>query len=188
MILIQETLLQEYSKKIEKLQAEVSLWRERAERDALTGCLRRESFMSLIDSRREFGILQSQNTLVIIDIDHFKKVNDTYGHLAGDEALKHLASILKSRLPEGALLCRMGGEEFVLLLPNNVESNINYLESLRLEIAQSPAKIANNKRIPLSASFGAVTWDSQSPFIKAAASADLLLYKAKSSGRNRIAA
>src|SRR5690606_38777261 len=96
-----ETLLQQQTQKIKDLQAEVIRWRERAERDALTGCLRRESFMDLIETRREFGILQSETTLVIIDIDHFKKVNDTHGHLAGDEALKHISRLLKERLPEG---------------------------------------------------------------------------------------
>jgi len=193
MILVQnqtliETLLQEQTHKIQSLQAEVTRWRHRAERDALTGCLRRESFMELIETRREFGILESETTLVIIDIDHFKKVNDTHGHLAGDEALKHISRLLKERLPEGGLLCRMGGEEFVMVLNGNVEANRCYLESLRIQIAQTPAKIDKNKRLTLTASFGAVTWNTNTAFVRAAGNADMLLYKAKNEGRNRLAA
>lgn len=185
---LSQKLIEEQALLIQKLQAELVKWRERAERDALSGCLRRESFMELIETRRSFGLLNAETTLVIIDIDHFKKVNDTHGHLAGDEALKHIARLLKERLPEGALLCRMGGEEFAMLLNGNVESNRSYLESLRIQIAQTPAKIANGKRLSLTASFGAVTWKTHTAFVNAAADADLLLYKAKNQGRNRIAA
>jgi diguanylate cyclase (GGDEF)-like protein len=185
---LSQKLIEEQALLIQKLQAELVKWRERAERDALSGCLRRESFMELIETRRSFGLLNAETTLVIIDIDHFKKVNDTHGHLAGDEALRHIARLLKERLPEGALLCRMGGEEFAMLLNGNVESNRSYLESLRIQIAQTPAKIAQGKRLSLTASFGAVTWKTHTAFVSAAADADLLLYKAKNEGRNRIAA
>ncbi|MEO5667094.1 MAG: GGDEF domain-containing protein [Bdellovibrionota bacterium] len=184
-----QDLLKKHEAQILSLTREVSVWRERAERDALTQCLRREAFMGLIESRREFGLLPHETTLVIVDIDFFKKVNDTYGHLAGDEALKHVAKILKQNTPEGGMLCRMGGEEFVMVLSGDVETNRNFLEALRLQIATSSCRI-NEKgdKISLTASFGAVTWNTDTSMMSASAQADVLLYRAKHEGRNRLVA
>jgi len=179
-----QELLKKHEEQILSLRREVSVWRERAERDGLTQCLRREAFMDLIASRRNFGLLDKNCTLVIIDIDHFKKVNDTHGHQAGDEALKHVAKILKQNTPEGGMLCRMGGEEFVMVLPQGVVDNLTKLEALRLQIATTPCRINDGGKISLTASFGAVTWNTDSPMVKASADADALLYKAKHEGRN----
>jgi diguanylate cyclase (GGDEF)-like protein len=178
----------DYQAQIEALKREVSVWRERAERDGLTQCLRREAFMEIIESRRKMGLLESEYTLVVIDIDHFKKVNDTHGHQAGDEALKHVAGLLRECLPEGGLVCRMGGEEFVMLLPAVVKSNRCFLEALRLRLAQTPCRIPNGERISLTASFGAVTWRSDTSMLQASADADALLYRAKNDGRNQVKA
>jgi two-component system, cell cycle response regulator len=183
-----EDLLKKHVEQIENLRREVSVWRERAERDGLTQCLRREAFMELIESRRNFGLLPQSATLVIIDIDHFKKVNDTHGHQAGDEALKHVARILKTNTPEGGLLCRMGGEEFVMVLPQGVEANRNFLEALRLQLATTPCRINQGEKISLTASFGAVTWNTDTSMMRASADADALLYRAKHEGRNRLVA
>jgi diguanylate cyclase (GGDEF)-like protein len=177
-----------YTQQIAALKQEVSKWRERAERDGLTGCLRRESFMEIIESRKKFGLLEQEMTLVIVDIDHFKKVNDTHGHQAGDTALKHTAQILRESMPEGGLVCRMGGEEFVLLLPASIENNRCFLEALRLRLASTPCRLQNTQKLRLTASFGAVTWRSCTPLLLASAEADALLYRAKNEGRNRIAA
>jgi diguanylate cyclase len=184
-----QDLLKQHEEQIQSLKREVSLWRERAERDGLTRCLRRESFMELVTTKRNFGLLEQETTLVIIDIDHFKKVNDTHGHQAGDEALKHVARILKQNTPEGGMLCRMGGEEFVMVLPHGVEANRNFLESLRLQIATTPCRInEGGTKLSLTASFGAVTWMTDSSMMKASADADALLYRAKHEGRNRLVA
>jgi diguanylate cyclase (GGDEF)-like protein len=183
-----EDLLKKHVEQIENLRREVSVWRERAERDGLTQCLRREAFLELIESRRNFGLLPQKTTLVIIDIDHFKKVNDTHGHQAGDEALKHVARILKTHTPEGGQLCRMGGEEFVMVLPQGVEENRNFLEALRLQLATTPCRINQGEKISLTASFGAVTWNTDTSMMRASADADALLYRAKNEGRNRLVA
>jgi len=183
-----QEILKQREEQIQKLQREVSIWRERAERDGLTQCLRREAFMELISSRRSFGLLAQECTLVIIDIDHFKKVNDTHGHLAGDEALKHVAKILKQNTPEGGLLCRMGGEEFVMVLPQGIEANRSFLEALRLQIATSACRINGGEKVAITVSLGAVTWNTDTPMVRASAEADELLYRAKHEGRNRLAA
>lgn len=178
-----EQLLQE---EITFLRSEVARLRQLAERDDLTGCLRREAFLSMIEERRRFGWLGQNTTLAVIDIDHFKKVNDTHGHLSGDEALRTVAQVLTRNLPEGALLCRMGGEEFVVLLEGSVQENQHTLETLRKRIATTPVRLREGVELRLTASFGAVTWNTDTALLQATAAADACLYEAKRSGRNRI--
>jgi diguanylate cyclase (GGDEF)-like protein len=82
----------------------------------------------------------------------------------------------------------MGGEEFVMVLPQGVEENRNFLEALRLQLATTPCRINQGEKISLTASFGAVTWNTDTSMMRASADADALLYRAKHEGRNRLVA
>jgi diguanylate cyclase (GGDEF)-like protein len=171
---------------IEQLKAEIAQLRTKAERDDLTGCLRRDAFVSMIEERRRFGWLEKNMTLAVVDIDHFKKVNDTHGHLSGDEALRVVAETLRKNAPEGSLLCRMGGEEFVILMPGTAAQNRTNLELLRKRIQTTPVRLRENLHLALTASFGAADWNTDDSLLLATAEADRLLYNAKKGGRNRV--
>jgi diguanylate cyclase (GGDEF)-like protein len=179
-----QTLLQQ----IQELRRENAQLRVRAERDGLTGCLRREAMIELLEKRRSFGLLGQQMTVAIADIDFFKKINDTHGHFGGDLALKAFADALHEMLPEGGLACRMGGEEFVLVLPGSCSENAALLEVIRLKIQSLRVQARPGTQIQMTASFGAADWNSDQDLLRACAQADALLYTAKNSGRNRIAA
>jgi diguanylate cyclase (GGDEF)-like protein len=173
---------------IQELRRENAQLRQRAERDGLTGCLRREALAELLDKRRSFGLLPREMTVAIADIDFFKKINDTHGHFGGDLALKAFADALHEMLPEGGLLCRMGGEEFVLVLPGALEENLNLLELIRLKVQSLRVQARPGTQISMTASFGAADWNSDQEMLQACTQADALLYRAKNGGRNRVAA
>ncbi len=170
-----------------KATAELQKLKSRADYDALTGCLRREAFLDLFATRRQMGMLPKNMTLAIVDIDHFKKINDTHGHAIGDEALKIFSACLRDHAPRGSLICRMGGEEFCLVLENSIEKTLPELENLRQKITELIVKSPQGN-FRMSASIGAVSMDSSEEILKVAIDADVNLYRAKTEGRNRIAA
>lgn len=125
-------------------------------------------------------------TLVMFDIDHFKHINDTYGHLAGDYVLKEMAQLVKNRLRPDDVLGRYGGEEFAVLLPEtNTEGGAAIAEELRRMIAEHPFMF-EQERIQVTVSMGVAMlqdgWDVLQ-FIK---QADERLYAAKRDGRNKV--
>lgn len=131
--------------------------------------------------------------LIVIDLDHFKRINDTYGHDVGDRVLQAFAATAQNLLRDGDVLCRMGGEEFAVLLPNTTrEQAIHVAERLRVAIANTPTNIAdpsaaNEAFIAYSASLGVTLVSAgetslQPAFIRA----DQGLYAAKEAGRNRV--
>ncbi|MEN0037792.1 MAG: GGDEF domain-containing protein, partial [Cellvibrio sp.] len=122
--------------------------------------------------------------LIILDIDHFKTVNDTYGHPIGDKVLRKVSDILGENLRQSDALARWGGEEFLILLPQiNLLAASNVAEKLRLAVATADFGLAS----PLSISLGAadlVAGESAGEWIKRA---DQALYNAKRLGRNQVA-
>ena len=126
-------------------------------------------------------------SLVLLDLDRFKKINDGYGHLAGDYVLRELAATLKSRVRKEECLARYGGEEFALVLPETTqESTVALADNLRRLIEQHPF-VFEGKRIPVTFSAGVAelsqAHDSALAFLK---TADTRLYEAKSRGRNQV--
>lgn len=124
---------------------------------------------------------------VLFDIDHFKKVNDSYGHLAGDYVLRELASALKSRVRKEECFARHGGEEFCLVLPETSgEKAVSIADKLRKIVEQHPF-VFEGKRIPVTLSAGVAdlepAHDSPTAFLQ---TADVRLSEAKHSGRNRV--
>jgi diguanylate cyclase (GGDEF)-like protein len=126
-------------------------------------------------------------SLIMFDIDHFKKINDTYGHLAGDYVLKQLASVIKSRIRREDIMARYGGEEFAIILPEIDSFNSSqFAEKIRRLVEKTIFKFEET-RIPvtISVGVGSLGNESQSPvdFIKVA---DDKLYEAKEGGRNKV--
>jgi diguanylate cyclase (GGDEF)-like protein len=129
-----------------------------------------------------------------IDIDHFKRVNDTIGHQGGDEVLREVANRIKNELRLSDSLARFGGEEFVVLLINaNLESAAFVAERIRASIAASMIDVSASVRISVTASLGVACLDRSvldTPVEAAAmeliAQADAALYQAKDGGRNRV--
>jgi len=132
--------------------------------------------------------LKSDFSLVFFDLDHFKKINDTYGHDAGDYVLKELTSIIRtSQIRPKDVFARYGGEEFVILLANtNLKGAAELAERIRTSI-QSHAFIYDGKRLPVATSLGVAELhggiESSQTLLKAA---DKALYEAKKTGRNRV--
>lgn len=161
---------------------------ELAMKDALTGLLTHRAFQDRLESE----ILTSGRTkhpfsLIIADIDHFKKYNDTYGHQAGDEVLKKTSSFFLSNVRDIDICARYGGEEFAIILPQtSIEQAAQVAENLRVGIAQIEF-VFLNKRTQVSASFGVSCFpkdaSTKSQLIRAA---DERLYRAKENGRNRV--
>ncbi len=158
----------------------------KATHDALTGVYNRVFFMdSIVEKIALASRYDSSLSLILFDIDHFKAVNDTYGHLVGDEVLIKLAGRVKSSLRRSDKLARWGGEEFVILLPNTgIEQALSIAENLRQEIED----IIYSRLERVTSSFGVVELMSGENEDHLMKRADDALYKAKDSGRNCVRA
>ena len=124
--------------------------------------------------------------IIMTDIDHFKKVNDRYGHAAGDEALITLANVLKKSARESDLICRYGGEEFVAIMPSmSADQALERAESWRKQMEETPVAYGDCKiGITLSAGVAAFPEHGGSPDLLLSC-ADKMLYRSKEEGRNR---
>ena len=160
--------------------------------DPLTLLLNRRALVDRLatelDRARRYGTVLS---LLMIDLDHFKQVNDTYGHLVGDEVLREAASLLQHAVRTVDIVARYGGEEFVVILPETgAEGAIAFAERTREKVAFHMFGGAHREGLRLTASIGVATFPST--LVESAedlfARADEALYRAKSSGRNRVCA
>ena len=158
-----------------------------AQVDHLTGALTRRGFVEQAEreiARSRHG--DRPTTLVMLDVDHFKSVNDTYGHVTGDQVLHQIAKLTGATLRPMDVFGRIGGEEFAILLPETtVEDAVLLAEKLRHAIADHPMRLSNGGTVHVTASFGvAALADSVSTVPAWLESADAMLYAAKSGGRN----
>ena len=172
---------------VEIEQLQVAL-KEQAIRDSLTGCFNRRYLDETLErelsrSRREGYPL----ALVILDLDFFKQINDTYGHLAGDRALVVLAETLRADIRQEDVLCRYGGEEFVILMPRMpLDKAVERAEGWRRQIAGICITFGNFK-ITFTASAGVAAYpDHGKTPDELTHAADTALYVAKNIGRNRV--
>lgn len=160
--------------------------------DALTGVRNRRYFDQRIEAeirrgRRE----QTELGLIMLDIDHFKAINDKYGHLVGDLVIQHIATLCKKLLPRSTdALCRYGGEEFAIILPNTPQHGVLQVAANLREQIELSVCLADDEDIQVTASFGVhsqhVLHESKSTDLIALA--DKALYQAKQSGRNQVCA
>jgi diguanylate cyclase (GGDEF)-like protein len=157
--------------------------------DPLTKALNRRAFEAIIQKLLEISkIANTPITLAVADLDHFKRINDTYGHLAGDEALKHFVGIIKRNLRRSDYVFRIGGEEFLILLPNTeIDDAMGIIERIRSDVEKTPLRYGD-KEINLTASFGLAEVDKNDHINKTIKEADEKLYLAKKLGRNRVVA
>jgi len=156
--------------------------------DPLTDLSNRRYFLEHaeleVERVRRFGAAAA---VMMFDLDHFKSVNDTYGHAMGDQALRCLAQACKAAIRQIDVLARLGGEEFIVMLPGiNAADACEVAEKLRALVSETPIEEGQN-RIKLTASFGvAEIWPSDQRIDDAMSRADSALYAAKRAGRNRV--
>ncbi len=164
------------------LQSEHSRMQALAERDSLTNLYNRRGGEALLDSLIEEG--DTNCGLIMFDIDHFKRINDNYGHAIGDDVLREIARRCSKCLRRDDPLVRWGGEEFLVLIRRASDSDIEYIaEDLRMAIASKSIKPAGN----VTASFGATLHAAtESSLVLSLQRADEALYAAKNGGRNRV--
>ena len=157
-----------------------------AHTDMLTGLNNRRAFFDSASSLLAYcKDARLPVSMIMFDIDHFKKINDAFGHASGDVALKHVASLLLTKLRVCDISCRFGGEEFAVLLPNtNLQEATVAAEKLRALVAATPPTLATGESISLSASFGVT--DIGDTLDELLSHADEVMYDAKNKGRNLV--
>ncbi|MCH7796199.1 MAG: diguanylate cyclase, partial [Proteobacteria bacterium] len=158
--------------------------------DPLTGIYNRRYMNAHLDRKiMEISDTQKPVSVLIFDIDHFKRVNDTYGHAAGDEVLKTVAERVGDSIRDFDLLARYGGEEFVVIMPSTPPDPAAMVaERLRQRLAAQPFEISgSDQALPITASLGvATTTDPTETSQNLLGRADAALYAAKDAGRNRV--
>ena len=191
---------QRLSEKLEMLQARLSEMekeasqarrvieehKRRATHDGLTGLPNRDAYQHRLEEelarKARYG---GSLTLVVADVDHFKRINDNYGHLAGDKVLQLLAKALRKSLRDVDFVGRYGGEEFVILMPEtNAEEALAATEKLRTKVEASPFNF-RKERVPITMSFGISEFHALENAETVFERADKALYRAKDEGRNR---
>jgi diguanylate cyclase len=182
--------LDESQSEIEKLRHEVDRAREEAIADSLTGLVNRRGFdLALANCLAAIDVSGTGPCLLIADLDHFKMVNDAYGHLFGDKVLRSVAKILKANIKGRDTAARYGGEEFVVLLPETELDGARALaEKIRATIEKNRIRRADNRQevAQITVSFGVAGYccgETAREFIDRA---DNALYVSKNRGRNRV--
>lgn len=162
---------------------------ELASTDALTGLINRRAFLTILDDEiRRLQRIESVSAVAFFDLDHFKAVNDRYGHSFGDAALAHVANMVHGEL-RGPFdkVCRWGGEEFLILLSDVDDDTLALiLERLRRKIATTPC-VHEGVAARVTASFGACKLRKEDSVDQILEQADIALYRAKADGRNTVA-
>lgn len=155
--------------------------------DDLTGLVNRRAFFDQSEAARLFALrLRKPMALMMLDIDHFKQINDRYGHGVGDDALRVFAATARGTLREHDIMGRLGGEEFAIALPGtDLDGAVQAAERLRAAVIHSPLVTAEGEHT-MTVSVGVVVLDPNEALTAALARADHALYAAKTGGRNRV--
>ncbi len=180
--------LEDSRKEMDVLRDELMHVKVAANTDSLTGLLNRSGFDTQLNELIENTSIRHV-CLAILDIDHFKRVNDGFGHLIGDKVLKYLASILKKHSPEHYHLARYGGEEMAIIMPSTqLTEGFTFMEKIRIVMQDSKLKSNNEAghlgKITFSAGIAALE-ETDTPYTIIERT-DNALYEAKESGRNKV--
>lgn len=168
--------------KLQKLKEKSALYQEKAEYDKLTGVLNREGLNRIVSEFYSTQLLE-QYTLLVLDLDYFKQVNDQYGHIIGDQVLQEVATTLKSCIRSYDIVSRWGGEEFVILFYcMDTDSIFPFAEKVRKKIEST--SFVDGKLDKMTISVGATNLAAEELFEQAFIRADKALYAAKAKGRN----
>ena len=172
---------------IRRLEVELKSYENLAFIDHLTNLYNRRMFLELAEKKlNEAKRYKESLSLIMLDIDHFKRINDTYGHEVGDVALRSLAEILRKNLRASDIVARWGGEEFVIILPKTtLEQAYNVAEKIRKLVAISTIDLPNGEKLKLTVSLGVSSFSGEEDLGELIRRADIALYEAKSKGRNR---
>ncbi len=157
--------------------------------DTLTGLPNRRHFVQSIEKEinrcERYG---HELCVLLVDLDHFKRVNDTWGHAVGDAALRVMSGVLRSIARDSDLFCRFGGEEFLLALPETSTGEARVVaERLRESLAESAVDGGDGQHFNITCSIGVAQWRTGDTFDVTVGDADKALYLAKEQGRNRVA-
>ncbi|GAA0782362.1 GGDEF domain-containing protein [Roseibium denhamense] len=161
---------------------------EQAKTDGLTGLANRRAFYQEAERflNGTAAVTQNPYCVVLIDLDHFKKINDRFGHSAGDKVLEHFGKICGSHLPPDTLIGRIGGEEFAAVIPNSkAQETLQALRNLAEGLAEFSSELGSGE-LALSFSAGVVRTRGGTDIGTTLSAADSLLYQAKNSGRDRV--
>lgn len=179
----------EWLEEVDNLRQQIDELSALVSTDALTGLYNFRHFETVLqaemDRSKRSGIPTS---LVLVDADHFKAVNDTYGHETGNLALKHLANILRDEVRTTDIVCRYGGEEFAMIFPEtHLNLAVKVADRIRERVARRPL-VVDDSEVGLTVSMGASVYMKTSVLDRNdfVASVDKYLYEAKQSGRNCI--
>jgi diguanylate cyclase len=178
------------SSEISRLQTELESAREQAATDPLTGLCNRRSFVEQFDRVCAEALESGTHTpcLLILDIDHFKRVNDTHGHLAGDRVIQHIGTTVKRNIKGRDVVARLGGEEFAVLLTDAPFSGASAVaEQLRDAISAQDVELpGGDGSISVTVSLGVGWLRTDETFEKLIDRTDKALYKSKEGGRDRV--
>ncbi|MCC6206951.1 MAG: diguanylate cyclase [Gammaproteobacteria bacterium] len=184
-----EQELSDKTREMDGLKEQLRQVREETISDALTGLVNRKVFLERFNQARQITDACGSLCLLLVDIDHFKDVNDNYGHLLGDKVIRQVAQTLNVSVKGGDTAARYGGEEFAILLPNTTLENArNLAEQIRLKVERIRVRRADNGSTlgVVTISVGVACYrqgDDDSSMIHRA---DMALYAAKHGGRNRV--
>jgi two-component system, cell cycle response regulator len=164
-------------------------FRHAALTDALTGMQNRRYFDDALREYLEaFRDIRKPVGLMILDLDHFKQINDTHGHDIGDAVLREVAECLLSMTRYHDVVARLGGEEFAIVVPNMAHDKLTgFAERIRTTVSELTI-VTRSARLKVTASFGLAVWDGKETADEFLRRADAQLYEAKRTGRNRVCA
>ena len=182
----------QFSNALEQFQRELTEFEREIENllyqhDSLTGAHTRLGLLPALREQQELikRKVQTHCCIAMMDLDKFKDINDTYGHIAGDEVLTSIVHFIADQLRPYDSIFRYGGEEFLILMPNtDLTTGYSIVDRLRTEVESLPIEITDKQLIHITASFGVAKLDSDADAEKSIELADKAMYEAKFAGRN----